>query len=79
MTEAKDARKRRLDQIKRLLSVATVVLDAEPIVHALPCRDDAIKNVLQAKLFEASQSLLVLVDELTAEVRATAQEEKADA
>ncbi len=74
MTEEKNAKQKRLDQIKRLLAVATVVLDAEPIVHALPCRDDAIKNVLQAKLFEASQSLLALVDELTNELRAATPE-----
>lgn len=73
-SDEKDARKRRLDRIKRLLSVATLVLDAEPIVHALPCRDDAIKNVLQAKLFEASQNLLALIDELTSELRAATPE-----
>ncbi len=73
-SDEKDARKRRLDRIKRLLSVATLVLDAEPIVHALPCRDDAIKNVLQATLFEASQNLLALIDELTSELRAATPE-----
>lgn len=76
MTDEKDAKRKRLDQTKRMLAVASELLDVERAVYALPCRDDAIKNVLQAKLFEAAKSLIALVNEMTDEVRATMPEDK---
>ncbi|MBB4201141.1 hypothetical protein CCR94_10620 [Rhodoblastus sphagnicola] len=69
-----DARKKRLDQIGRLIAVSSEMLDVEPAMYALPCRKAGLKRVLTGQIFTATKNLLAVVDEMMAELRASTPE-----
>lgn len=70
----KDARKRRLNQIDRLIGGSSEMLDIEPAILALPCRETGLKQVLTGQIFFATQNLLAVINEMIAEARASKQE-----
>ncbi|PPQ34967.1 hypothetical protein SAMN06265338_13010 [Rhodoblastus acidophilus] len=65
-----EMKKKRLDQIDRLLSISTEVLDVEPAVYGLPCRKRRMKAVISGQIFIAAKNILAVVEEMMAELDA---------